>query len=787
MPALSTKLLRDLWSMKGQAVAILLVVACGAATFVLAQSTLASLSESQTAYYERSRFADVFAGMKRAPNALAERIAEIPGVAAVQPRIVREVSLDIPQMNEPAIGRFISLPQDPSGGLNRLYLRRGRMIEPGRPGELLVSEAFAKAHRFEPGDHLTAILNGRRERFLIVGIAISPEYIMQIQEGNMLPDTKRFGVFWMGYDPLAAAFDMEGAFNNVCLTMLRGASEDDVIKRLDDLTEPYGGVGAYGRDQNISHRYLSDEMKQLKSMTVIAPVIFLGVAAMMLNIVLSRRVGMQRDQIGTLKAFGYSNAAIGRHYLALALSIVAAGVALGTVWGAWGGRFMTKMYAEFYHFPVFDYRLGIREVAGAWAVCMAAGVLGTLSSVRRAALLPPAEAMRPEPPARYSVTLPERLGLGGLLSPAVRMILRNLQRRPLKALFSCLGVATAVAILVLANFGEDAIDHIIDVQFNQSQRFDARVTLVEAASPEVRHELQRLPGVLSSETFRTLPTRMRFGPRSRRVGLTALAREGKLFRLLDEEQRPLPIPQEGLMLSDKLAELLDVRPGDTVQVEVLEDERPIWHLQVAGTVSEFGGTNAYLSLSAMHRLLGDQGSVSGAFLRIDDSQADTLYAELKNTPMVASVAMQGVALKGFRETFAENIQKIKMVNVMFAIVIACGVVYNSMRISLDERRRELATLRVIGFTRGEVSAILLGELGVLTLLAVPLGLALGYGFAAVMVADLDTEMYRIPLVIAPRSYAFAVLIVLAASVISGLFVRRRLDRLDLIQVLKSNE
>jgi putative ABC transport system permease protein len=257
--------------------------------------------------------------------------------------------------------------------------------------------------------------------------------------------------------------------------------------------------------------------------------------------------------------------------------------------------------------------------------------------------------------------------------------------------------------------------------------------------------------------------------------------------LLDEHERVVQVPRDGLLLSSKLAELLAVRLGDRIRVEVLEGEQPVREVPVSGFITEYGGTNAYMDIGAVHRLLREGDHMTGAFLSVERDRLEQLYLTLKDTPRVSGVTIKAASVKSFHDTIAENLGNIRFFNVLFATVIAFGVVYNSARISLAERSRDLATLRVIGFTRAEISAILLGELAVITLAAIPLGLVVGYLFAAWATLGLNTEVYRIPLVIHRATYGFSVAVVLAASVVSGLMVRERLDHLDLIAVLKTRE
>jgi putative ABC transport system permease protein len=618
-------------------------------------------------------------------------------------------------------------------------------------------------------------------------LALSPEYVYNVRPGELMPDDRRFAVLWMERRALAAAFDMEGGFNDVVLRLTRGASEPEVIGRLDRLLEPYGGRGAIPRGLQTSHWYLENELKQLRGTGRVIPVVFLAVAAFLLNVVLTRIVALERGQIAALKALGYSNAAVATHYLSLSLLIAALGGALGVAVGAWLGAAMTRLYTEFYHFPILEYRLAAKVAIAGITIGLVAAGLGAIGAVRAAARLPPAEAMRPEPPARYRESPLERAGVKRWLSQPARMILRNLTRRPVRAALSVLGISLGAAMMVLGTFSLDAINLVMDVQFGLAQRYDAMVTFLEPTSPRALHEVERLPGVTAVEGFRSVPVRLRFGHRSRQVAILGLPAGPRLNRILDSESRPVMLPPQGIVMSRTLSDILGVRRGDTVVLEVLEGTRPIRRAVVAELLDEFLGTNVYAEIGTLHRLMQEGETLSGAFLEVERTAEEDLYRRLKGSPRVAGVLLKRAALESFEMTVAENIAMVRAINMLFAAVIAFGVVYNSARISLSERSRELATLRVIGFRRGEISYILLGELALLTAVAIPAGLALGYLMAAAVIATYQTELYRIPFVIAPRTFALAAVTTLVAAALSAAAVRRRLDRLDLVAVLKMRE
>lgn len=786
MRALDRKLIRDLRRLRGQVAAIALVVTVGVATFVGLRSVYDSLLLTQAAYYDRYRFADVFARLERAPQRLEREIGAIPGVAAVETRVVAEVTLDVPGLEEPATGRLVSIPERPRPMLNDVYIRSGGYI--AGPDDVLVSAAFAEANALRAGDSIGAVMNGRWRWLRVAGIALSPEYVYEIRgAGDLFPDNRLFGVLWIGRGTVAPAFDMEGAFNDVALTLAPGASEPAVIARLDTLLERYGGLGAYGREDQISNRFLTDEIAQNRVTSALVPAIFLGVAAFLLNVVLVRLVGTQRDQIAVLKAFGYGDLAVGLHYLAFALVAVLAGVLFGAGAGLWLGSAMTRLYARFYRFPVLEYEARPAVLAAAVAINAVAALAGAWSAVRRAVSLPPAEAMRPEPPARYRPGIVDWLRLHRFFSPAARMVIRGIERRPVRALFSTLGIALAVAILVVGRYFFDAIDYMADLQFRVVQREDLAVTFEQPLPLRVRHELERLPGVLRTELFRSVPVRLRHEHRSYLTALQGEEPDAELRRRIDRDGDRVSLPASGVLLSADLAGRIGIEPGETVLVESLEGERPVWRLEVTGLVDELVGAAAYMPLEGVNRLVGGEPSASGAFLAVDALFTDTLYAELKRLPAVAGVAIREASLRSFEQTLAESVLISTTVVISFAVVIAFGIVYNGARISLSERQNELATLRVLGFRRREVAAILLGEQAILTALALPLGFALGYGAVALIIRAAASELFRLPLLVTGATYAFAAVVVTAAAALSGAAVRRRLDRIDLIQALKAGE
>lgn len=785
MRAINQKLLRDLWHMKGQAFAIVTIIAAGVTLFVGQLSTLESLKQTRDNYYSEYRFAEVFANCKRAPAGTADRLRGIPGVETVQTRVTLRVMLEVPGLDEPAMGQLISIPSGRPPELNDLFIRDGSLPQNSR--EVAMIEMFASANGYQLGDEITAIINGRRQQLTVTAIVLSPEYVYALAAGALVPDDKRYGVMWMNERELAAAYNMEGAFNDVTMTLKPDASTQEVLARTDDILKPYGGVGAYARKEQLSNWFLANEFEQLETFGLLIPIIFLGIAGFLLNVVMARLISTQRDQIAALKAFGYSNFQVGLHFGQLVGLVVLVGAVVGALAGWWLGSAMIGIYADYFHFPNLRFSMpGWVPVAGA-AFTAAAASVGTINAVRKAAKLPPAEAMRPEAPPQYRMTIVERVGLQRWLSQPSRMILRQLERRPLKAGASVVGLSMAVAILVMGTAFMDIMFYVIDIQSNVMHREDVQVSFAEPRSMRALHEIESLPGVQYAEPYRTVAARVRFGHLERRVGIQGVPADTSLNRVLDTNLEPISLPKEGILLSRVLGDALNVRAGDELTVEVMEGSRPTRVIKVAALVDDFMGVSAYMEIRALNRLMREGEVISGANLLTDERFDEQLFKELRNRPAVAGVTAKATTIKNLRKMIEENLMVSVFFNVLFAAIIAFGIIYNNARISLSERARELASLRVLGLTRGEISFILLGEQAILTLIALPIGFLLGRWLTGAMLAELNSEVMRFPLVVNGSTYSLAAVSVIVAAAISGLLVRERLDNLDLVEVLKTRE
>ena len=787
MRALDKKLVRDFRRLWAQALAIALVLACGVAILLTTYGMYGALDDTRTAYYERNRLADVWADANRAPRALMEDILAIDGVRAADARVSQFVVLDVPGRVETVIGHLLSLSDNLETRLNLPLLRQGRLPDPTRTGEVAINAPFAKANDLQPGDTFLANLNGQKRELTVTGTVLSPEFIYTIGPGALLPDNHSFGILWIPERAAAAAFDMEGAFNNLSLRLDPLASEDKVIKQLDHLLDPYGGTGAYGRDMQQSNAFIDSEIEQLRASAAILPPIFYGISAFLVAMVISRIIALERTEIGLLKAVGYSDWEVCFHYLLLSGLIAVLGVLMGWTLGSWLSQVLARFYANFFDFPYLIYRVSYDTYVISGILALLAAGIGAARSALSAARIAPAEAMSPPAPPRFKRSLVDRAMTAMRLSQPVMMILRSLMRWPGRSALSVLGLSLAAAVLIASSFFLSSLDVIMDTTFGQSNRQDASIMFTPEVPETALAAVANLPGVLAAEGQQFQPAILRNGHVEKSVAIDARRPGTDLSRIIDRAGRVVTAPPDGIMLSQRLAETLAVRPGDVIEAEFKGGRNETHFLRVSGVVTQYIGLGAYMDQVTLNRLLRQAPRITGANMLVDSAELPALHHALKQTPELSGLTLLGDMRQSFTDTVNASIAVMTTIYVVIAVLITFGVTYNGARIQLSERARELASLRILGFTRGEVSFILVGETMILAVLAQPLGWLLGAGISALLAEASSNDLFTLPLVLEPSGYARASLIVLAAALGSSLVVRRRLDHLDLVQVMKTRE
>lgn len=785
--ALDRKLLRDLWRMRLQALAIALLVACGVAVAVMSFSAQRALVLAQSRYYESARFADVFAQAKRAPLPVAKSLALIDGVIAVDARPVGYGLMQIPGLVRPASARLIGLPDDPRRALNRVVVVEGRYPDPMRTDEALALKTFVDAAQLRLGDRVSLVVDGRRISFRIVGSALSPEFVYLPGPASMMPDEAHQGVLWAPRTTVERATGLGGAFSAVSLKLAPGAREPAVLAAVDRRLAPYGGSPATGRAKQVSHRFQQERIDRFGIIAWVIPPVFLAVAAALAQMVLGRLVESEREQIGLLKAFGYGDLEAAAVYLKMAALIALAGAIGGGALGAWMGQAVTRILAQYMRFPALQLEFSWKAFLAASLLSAAAAIAGSILAARRAARLAPAIAMRPPTPATYRSGWMEHLAVWRVLDQPTRMILRNLERFPARAGLTLLGLGLSLSLLIGSQFMFGSLEEVIDQAYFRARRWTDAVAFAEPRSAAAVVEAKRLPGVLLAEGERYAAARIRARGREEDAYVAGLSPASTLSLPLDARDRRVPFRGRGLILSSSLARRLAVRPGDTVELEITEGRRPRVVLPVSGETRDYAGLAIYMDRRELGRLLGESDLVNLVTLNVAGDRRDPFYRAIEARPMIVGAASRAETVATYRTSFQRVLIEEMAFFAGFAAAIAFGVAFNVARIALADRARDLATLRVLGFDQLACAYILLGELLLLALAAIPVGWLGGVALATGLVTAFARQEMQLPLIITARSYGVAFALYLAVVTAASAMVGQRIWHFNLVTVLKVRE
>lgn len=773
--------------MRINAIAVAMVLGCGLAIFVMAIGMRESLERTRLDYYASQHMADLAVSLARAPERVEADIAAAPGIAAVEARIAGFALLDLPGVVEPASARLVSLPPRGRPKVNNLVLARGRWPDPAVAWEVLVNEAFAKALDLDPGARLEATLHGRHQTLRIVGIANSPEFVFVSAPGELFPQPDRFAVIWMGHETLARAYGLEGAFNEAVFRLARGADHTVVKRAIDAIVEPYGSTGVYGRDRMPSDRFLTEELRQLGTMAAFLPGFFLVIAAFLVNVALARIIATERSNIGLLKAFGYSDTAVAWHYAKSALLLGTVGALIGAGAGIWLGRLVAAVYRDYYHFPRLDFSAPLWIFAAALAAALVSATAGAIFAVMSAARIAPAAALAPSRPMTFS----QSNGLTGALSRHLdaksRIIVRRIVRFPRRSATTVIGIALAIGLLVVARTFPAVMDRLLDIHFAQTNRQDVTLSFIEARDESVLNAVSQMPGVIYAEPARIDSVILRNGVRSVEEVLIGSKPNARLGRLIGSAGSLLPPPASGVALARALAAKLGVKAGDWIEMQQARGARRQLRVRVAAIVDPMVGSSAYMDLDSQARLMDEPRQITGANVRLDPTAYEDFNQELKRTPALAGASFLTLAEQSMRRSYQEGVGYMNLVYLSFAAIMAGGVAFSAARVTLAEQERDLATLRVLGFTRLEVSYVLIGELASLALLAIPAGCLAGTVMAYWLMQLFHTDMYSFPYVFNPEGYGFAISFTLACVAVAALVVRNSIDQLDMVAVLKGRD
>ncbi len=790
MSVLLKKMLRSMVRNRGQSLAVVMVILCGTSCYIALNSVYRNLLLTRDSYYAQYRFADFEIYLERAPNAALFKLEEIPGVRSVRGRIVQDVNVDIADVPQPRTGRIVSMPEPWGPVLNDVVVRSGRYFERGAQDETIVSEKFALANGIEIGDTVKVTLDGRKHPLRVVGLGLSPEYVYVIRNvAEMIPAPERFGILWVPQDFAESALNMKAACNNIVGSVDDVEAIDGILEQAGDILDIYGVFSKVHRDNQLSNNFVTNEIIGLSVNSKITPGIFLGIASLVILILLNRMVRNERTQIGLLKSYGYSNFVIGFHYLQYAIILSLAGCLGAVVVGNVLADQMIRMYVQFYQYPVLKSHVYPEVMAQAAGIALGFSILGAQLGARRAARIHPAESMRPESPPRGYRTRIERIAwLWSRLSFTWKMIVRNVSRSKFRAGMNCVGVMISSGLLIVGFFAQDGIEYVLKFQYELSQKEDMKLNFMLERDKSALYEAARFEHVRRAEPLLQYPFELRNGWKKKDVVVTGLARDASLQLLLDDHLARVDVGDHGLVLADNIAEDLNVRAGDFVHMKPLmgriTDEVDV---PVSKVVKQYLGGQGYMNIEALSRVLEEPYAMNAVLLRTDPGMAHTVNESLKDLPALASVEIREDSYRNLRNILAKNMMIMSFMLIFFAGVISFSIIYNVTTVSLAERQRELASLRVLGFTIQEVGAILYKENIVASIIGLILGIPFGLSICRFLVKAFDTDLYRFPFRVEPRTLVIATVLTIGFVAIANLAVRRKIHHLNMVEVLKERE
>ena len=789
---LDRKLLRELRASWLLLAAIVSIMAVGVACFVSMGAAYNNLTEAKRRYYRQCRMADFWIDLKKVPLAELDALAELPGVAEIRPRIGFFATVDLEDVEKPLNGLVLSLPDRREPVINDVALERGGYFTDRRENEVIVNEAFAARHKLKPGDRIRLLLNNRRQELFIVGTAISSEFVYLLQPGSLAPDPEHFGVFYLKRTYAEDVFDFDGAANQVVGRLDPQVRENpgELLGKAERLLSPYGVFSTTPLADQVSNKFLSLEIEGLKVFAVIMPCIFLAVAAMVLNVLLRRLAEQQRTVVGTLKALGYSDRQVFLHFLKFGLAVGLVGGLVGSVAGYWLAEGLTYMYRQFYEFPELVNRFYPGLLVISLVISLGCAILGSLQGTRAVLRLKPAEAMRPKPPKKGGAVLLERVGwFWSRLSSGWRMVVRGVIRSRMRTIAGVFAAAMGSAVLVNGFMMMDAARYLVDYQFKWILKSDIDLAFKDERSEDALLEAARLPGVDRAEPILNVSCTLINGPYQRKSGITGIAPGARLTVPRDLEAKPIPVPSTGLVMTRKLAEVLHLKQGDMVTILPIKGLRRRREAPVLRISDSFLGMAAYADIHYLSRLVHEELALSGVQLAVDRDPAhiEALYRELKRMPALEAVSSRRDVIANLEKILVKQMGISITTFALFAGVIFFGSILNASLVSLSERQREVATLRVLGYGPWQIGSLLLRESMIVTLVGTLLGMPIGYLLSVLLSVAYDTELFRFPVVATPGTWIWTLLLAVAFGMLAHLFVQLVIHRMDWLEALQAQE
>ncbi|AGA70743.1 ABC-type transport system, involved in lipoprotein release, permease component [Desulfitobacterium dichloroeliminans LMG P-21439] len=792
MVVLRKKLIREIKANLGVYLACIVVIMIGLLTYTSMSIAVENLERAQNHFYAETHFADGFIKVNGYPEGKVTNLANLEGIDRVEGRIVKDARLFSEETEGNRYLRLVSMNFTNGPDLNQAQLFSGQWPEEGKM-EILVDPKFIAANSLALGDTLTLILEGKRSSFTVVGTAQSPEFIYAMRSAQELyPDPATFGIAYVPQSSLSAIVKEAGQVNDIAFTLEPGASFEDSKLLLEKSLKPYGLQSIFPRKDQTSHAILESELSSLRSTAKALPLVFLAVASIILYTMLRRLIEQQRMNIGNLKAFGFTNREIILHYLSYPLFIGGVGGLLGGLAGIALSFPLITLYEEFFALPGLESHFSWKYLFLGLALSLVFSLLSGLKSSLDILRLEPAEAMRPAAPRDSGKTPIERFTwLWNNLTSQSQMGIRNVFRSPMRSIFTVVGMAVIFSLMAVSWSMDNMIDKLTTFQFQQVQTYDVKVSLNRPeSSRSLQYALAHEPGVTHLEPLLEIPATLQNQWYKKEVAVLGINQDSTLYNVLNQKGEKVPIPQDGILLSERLARLLQVQVGDAIQVEsplrrqINSDQKE--QLIVRGVIPQYVGLNAFMEIGALADLLQQGDIATSMLIQMDAQEVSALKSRYRDAERVGNI-----------ESSQESAAKIEELmgsygfTIYFLAVIAgfagFALIYNSSIISLSERQRELASLRVLGLTAKEALQVITSEQWLLTLFGVLLGIPLSFGLLEAMAQSMSTDLYSIPTEIPPSALLGAVMGTAISVWIAQTRTYNKIKKLPFVEVLATKE
>ncbi len=787
MKKINLILKREIIKGKGQFIAAALVVLIGVTAFLATYTSYLNLNNSAKSYYDKYNLLDYYAQVKSISDNEIQQVGKIQGVKNSSGRICVDITGDMGSDRRATL-RAISVPDNSEPEINRLHFVKGSFFDSNSFDECLISDKFASFYKLKTGDTVKTNIQGNPYEFKIHGIVNSPEYVYAIKSAaTLLTSDGDFGIIYIKESQLKKMTGAGDAFNQVHFTLSEQYNNPDTIKKIENALKPAGFLYGMVRKDLASYAMLSDDINMLEELAVILPLLFLSVAAMIIYVILKRVVNNQRTLIGVMKAFGYSDKKVLKHYISYSLLVALTGAVPGTIFGMGLGALITRMYTQFYNIPELSVKIYWTEMLLGILVSIIFSLVAGYNSTKKILKLEPAQSMRSEPPVSGNKILVEKIKpLWKKLSFGWKMSIRNIFRARQRAVMTMMGFVFTIVLLVGTLFFLDSMNYISDEYYKDFQRQDYKVLFNSPVQYDETYKLLKTEGINKLDPILELPVEIIKDNKKSDMMLTAIGKDNTLYKLKDKEDNKMTVPKGGVILPHSMAEKISVNIGDVVTIKSHVPGFDTAKVKVVGIMKQYIGFSCYMNIEDLKQYTQNQKLANAALIKVNDGMDGKVQHNLYQNKSVDFLESRLTSAETF-DKFTGIIYIFIGVLVAFALVMGGAIVFNSTVINIMERKRELASLKALGYSLKEIKLVILRENMLLGFLSLVPGLILGRLMCGFLANMFNNNYFVMPVIVNIPTYIIAALSIFVFAGFAQFANRKNMTGLDMVETLKNRE